>query len=63
MIRTPNPPAVTSHGQPPQSSTASNSTRSIALSGGWSRLLVLALVAAGVIFLIALLTRHRTTPG
>jgi hypothetical protein len=63
MIRTPDAPVVTPHAQPPQSSTGGSPTRSIGLSRGWGRFIGLALVAAGVIFLIALLTRHRITPG
>jgi hypothetical protein len=61
MIRTPDPPAVTPHEQSPQSSPASRSTKSIPLPRGWSRFTLLGLVAAGVIFLIALLMRHRRT--
>ena len=61
MIRTPDPPAVTPHEQSPQSSPASRSPKSIPLPRGWSRFMLLALLAAGVIFLIVLLMRHRRT--
>jgi hypothetical protein len=59
MIRTPDPPAVTPQEQSAQSSPASRSTKSIPLPRGWSRLMLLALAAAGVIFVIVLLMRHR----
>ena len=61
MIRTPDPPAITPQEQSPQNSPASRSTKSIPLPRGWSRFTLLGLVAAGVIFLIALLMRHRRT--
>jgi hypothetical protein len=61
MIRTPDPPAATSQEQSPQSSPTSRSTKSIPLPRGWSRFVLFALVAAGVLFLIVLLMRHRRT--